>query len=427
MARTLAEWLEFQQQKHPRSIDLGLERVRSVALRMGLLPVPVPTVIVGGTNGKGSTATTLASLLTAAGLRTGLFTSPHLVHYNERVQMDGRPVEDAALCAAFERIEANTAGTSLTFFEYNALAALEVFARAQAQAVVLEVGLGGRLDATNIVDADAAVICSVGMDHMDWLGDSLEQIGREKAGILRSGRPVVLGSPALPSSVFDHAAALGCSLRVAGRDFRWSMQPDGRWWFDESANAAARLGPLPAPRLAGDIQYRNAATALAAWFVLHQARPGEVPQPATVTASAGLQKVRLAGRMQVLRRNAEWILDVAHNAPAAEVLADQLRRFAPARRTTAIFGMLGDKDVAGVTQILDALVDEWWLCPTGEGRGLDVAELALRMGPTRGPHRVFASVHEACAEGLRAAQAGERVLVCGSFHVVGPALDCLGL
>lgn len=427
MARTLAEWLDWQQQQHPRAIDLGLERVRSVAQRMGLLPLRVPAAIVGGTNGKGSTSTTLAALLTAAGRRTGLFTSPHLVHYNERIQLDGRPVDDAALCAAFARIEACSAGTTLTFFEYNALAALEVFAQGGADAVVLEVGLGGRLDATNIVDADTAVLCSVGMDHMDWLGDSLEQIGREKAGIFRGGQRVVLGTADLPASVHAAVEALGCRVRIAERDFRWLLQPDGSWWLEIDDADPVRLGPLPAPQLAGAIQYRNAATALAAWHALHAARPDAIPRPSLPAASAGLARVRLPGRMQVVRPGAEWLLDVAHNAPAAAVLAEELRRRAPARRTVAIFGMLADKSVQDVTRMLDGLVDEWWLCPTGEGRGLDVAQLSGRMGTTRGVRRECVSVEQACALALRETAAGERVLVCGSFHVVGPALRCLGL
>ena len=427
MARSLAGWLDWQQQQHPRAIELGLERVREVAQRMQLLPPRVPVAIVGGTNGKGSTATTLAALLQAAGLRTGLFTSPHLVHYNERVQLDGRPVDEAALCAAFERIETCRAGISLTFFEYNALAALEVFARGAAAAVVLEVGLGGRLDATNIVAADVAVLCSVGMDHMDWLGDTLEQIGREKAGIFRGAQRAVLGTAAMPASVYERAAELGCDLRIAERDFSWSLLSDGQWQFEHRGTAALRLGPLPAPRLAGAIQYRNTATALAAWCALHAARPDAVPVPDRVAAVAGISRVRLPGRMQVLERDAEWILDVAHNRPAAEVLAAELRLRRAARRTFAVFGMLGDKDVSGVTQQLDPLVDQWLLCPTGTERGLDVAQLSQHMGSVRGERRGFASVGEACAYAQRLAGSGDRVLVCGSFHVVGPALRCLGL
>ena len=432
MARSLAEWLEWQQLQHPRAIDLGLERVRGVAQRLGLLPVRVPVAIVGGTNGKGSTATTLASLLQAAGVRTGLFTSPHLVRYNERIWIDGVEAGDQALCSAFERIEAVRAGTSLTFFEYNALAALEVFARGAAGAVVLEVGLGGRLDATNIVDADVAVLCSVGMDHMDWLGDTPELIAREKAGIFRSGRPVVLGTSQMPAAVFAHAADLGCELHVAEHDFHWS--DDGRGWrFSHDVHGARRgdralqLRALPPPRLAGTIQYRNAATALEAWCVLHAVRGDSVAPPSEAAAAAGLRRVSLAGRMQVVDRGAEWILDVAHNPPAAEVLAAELHRRPAARRTLAVFGMLGDKDVAGVARHLDVPVDEWLLCPTDGARGLDTAQVAERMGAVRGERRAFASVAAACEHALRTASCGDRVLVCGSFHVVGPALHCLGL
>ena len=427
MARSLAQWLEWQQHQHPRAIDLGLDRVRSVAERMGLLPLRVPAAIVAGTNGKGSTATTLASMLSAAGLRIGLFTSPHLVRYNERIQLNGRPVDDASLCAAFERIADCAGDVSLTFFEFNTLAALEVFARSAAQVIVLEVGLGGRLDATNIVDADVAVLCSVGMDHTDWLGDSLELIGREKAGVFRAAQRVVLGTSALPASVFEIATAQRCAARVADEDFGWSVHPDGTWRYDLRGPSTAQLESLPAPRLTGEIQYRNAATALTAWYALHEARPEAVPVPRVSTVHEGLLRVSLPGRMQMLSRGAEWVLDVAHNVPAAEIFASALRKRGPVRRTIAIFGMLGDKDISGVVRILDGLVDEWWLCPTADGRGLDAAQLALRMGSTRGEQRHFASVEEASAQALTAGSADERVLVCGSFHVVGPALRCLGL
>jgi dihydrofolate synthase/folylpolyglutamate synthase len=399
--------------------------VRAVALRLGLLPLRVPAVLVGGTNGKGSTATTLATLLHAAGLRTGLFTSPHLIDYNERIRVDGRPADDAALCAAFERIEAASGTTSLSFFEYNALAALELCARAGVQSMVLEVGLGGRLDATNIVDADVAVLCSIGLDHTEWLGATLELIGAEKAGIFRAGGRVVLATDELPHTVFDALAELQCRVRLAGRDFDWQLQDDGQWSW--RCDGHAPLGPLPPPRLWGAVQYRNAAAALAAWQALHEAQPERVPAPTLAAATRGLQSVTLPGRLQVLERGAEWVLDVAHNVPAAQVLIEALRTRAPARRTCVIFGMLGDKDVAGVTAVLEPLVDEWWLCGIDAPRGLTAAALGERMGTTRAPRRAFADVPAACAQALRTLQAGERVLVCGSFHIVGPALQSLGV
>src|SRR5258706_2226217 len=220
-ARTLADWLTYQQELHPSSIDLGLERVRAVAERLGLLPLAGRTVIIGGTNGKGSTATLLAGLGQAHGERVGLFTSPHLLRYQERIAVDGVEVGDAELVAAFERIEAARDGVSLTYFEFNTLAALALFRSAKVQLTILEVGLGGRLDATNVVDADVAVLCSVGFDHRDWLGETLEAIGAEKAGIFRRGRPAILGTTQMPASVSSALAALECEVAAAEREFQW--------------------------------------------------------------------------------------------------------------------------------------------------------------------------------------------------------------
>ncbi len=418
--RTLADWLAYQQQIHPRSIDLGLERVRRVATRLGLGATGCPTAIVGGTNGKGSTATLLAALLRAVGRRAGLFTSPHLLRYNERVAIDGAPVADAALIEAFAAIEAARAGESLTFFECNTLAALWVFRAARADAVVLEVGLGGRLDATNLVDADVAVICSIGLDHRDWLGDTLEAIGAEKAGILRAGRPAVLGSPDMPTSVYAAARALGCPLAVAERDFHWSVASDGSWsWRD----AGAAYEALPAPALAGHIQYRNAATALAAL----RRMPG-IALPTRVAVAAGLESARIAGRLQTIPGEVEWLLDVAHNEPAAAVLAAELRARGGAGRRIGVVGMLGDKEVRAVAAQLDALIDHWIFCGIAdEPRGLDATTLRARAGPLRGGGECAASIAAGCERARALARAGDRIVVFGSFHAVGPALEWLQL
>jgi dihydrofolate synthase/folylpolyglutamate synthase len=418
--RTLADWLAYQQQIHPRSIDLGLERVRNVATRLGLGATGCPTAIVGGTNGKGSTATLLAALLRAVGRRAGLFTSPHLLRYNERVAIDGAPVEDAALIEAFAAIEAARAGESLTFFECNTLAALWVFRAARVDAVVLEVGLGGRLDATNLVDADVAVVCSIGLDHRDWLGDTLEAIGAEKAGILRAGRPAVLGSADMPASVYAAARTLGCPLAVAERDFHWSVASDGRWsWRD----AGAAYEALPAPAFAGHIQYRNAATAIAAL----RRMPG-IAVPARAAIAAGLESARIAGRLQIVPGAVEWLLDVAHNEPAAAVLAAELRARGGAGRRIGVLGMLGDKDVRAVVAQLDTLIDHWIFCGIGEEpRGLDAATLRERAGPLRGGSECAPSIAAGCERARALARAGERIVVFGSFHAVGPALEWLQL
>ncbi|HEY5020082.1 MAG TPA: folylpolyglutamate synthase/dihydrofolate synthase family protein, partial [Steroidobacteraceae bacterium] len=354
---TLAEALAYQQGAHGRTIDLGLERVREVAARLGLLEKCCPVVIVGGTNGKGSTACFLSALLAACGHRAGLFTSPHLVHYNERVQINGVPVEDATLLRAFERIESVRGAVTLTFFEYNTLAALEVFRNAGVTVMVLEVGLGGRLDATNIIDADVAVLCSVGLDHRDWLGDTLAQIGAEKAGIFRLGQSVVLGSLDMPESIWQRAAALECRLFVGEREFSARIHGDGaaaQSW--DYRSAWCNLDGLPAPALSGAIQYRNAASALAALNLLGVA--GACDRELVAQA---LRSIRLPGRFQIVPGEVEWILDVAHNEPAAMVLARELGARRIDGRTIAVAGMLSDKDAAAIARALDSVVDHWLL------------------------------------------------------------------
>jgi dihydrofolate synthase/folylpolyglutamate synthase len=420
--RSLEAWLEHQQGVHGPTIDLTLERVRAVAERMDLLESYCPTAIVGGTNGKGSTATMLAAMLAASGRRVGLFTSPHLLRYTERVQIDGEPVEAGALVAAFERIEAARGDITLTFFEYNTLAALEVFRVAGVQSRVLEVGLGGRLDATNIIDADVAVLCSVGLDHRDWLGDTLEQIGAEKSGIFRAGRPVVLGSEQMPASVWRAIGVLNCRVYTATHDFHWHVHPDeGSWDYD---SPLCRLAQLPAPALPGEVQYANAATALTALLLLH-GRGACAGDP----VGRALRAARLPGRFQIATvAGLEWILDVAHNEPAAQVLARALAARSHTGRTLAVAGILADKDAAAITRALDAQVDTWVLAGvTGEARGQSAQALAARLPPLRSAPILQPDVAGACACARALARPGDRIVVLGSFHIVGPALAWLGL
>src|SRR5262245_38435807 len=365
--RSLAEWLAQQEKSHPSAIDLDLARVRAVAQRLALLPARFVAVTVAGTNGKGSTVAYLDALFRHAGKRTGRFTSPHLVRYNERICIDGVECSDADLIASFERIDAARGATTLTFFEYNALAALDAFARARVDVAVLEVGLGGRLDATNIVDADVGVVCSIGLDHVDWLGDSVEQIGREKAGIFRPGRPAVLGLAPMPVSVWKVIDELGARPVAPGQEYRVRLH--GETWDFECGEL--RLFDLPPPALAGEHQVGNAATALAAivagGFDVHL-------DHARVTAA--LRGVHVAGRFQRIPGDVEWILDVAHNVPAAEILRDNLRRLPRARRTLAVCGILGDKDIRGITSRLAADVDAWILASLGGARAVSTAQLA---------------------------------------------------
>lgn len=413
---SLDAWLEWQQTLHPRAMDLGLERVARVLERTGWRPPRVPVLTVGGTNGKGSCVATIAALLAAGGYRVATFTSPHLVDYRERIRVDGVPVSAASLVAAFERIADALGADTLTFFEFNTLAALLVFETACPDAVVLEVGMGGRLDAVNVVDPDVAVIVSVGLDHMEWLGPDVESIGREKAGILRAGRPAVVGTPAPPRSVLEVASAVGADLRLRGRDFDATAREDGRWDYRDRDG---RLNSLPEPGLTGVVQVDNAATALAALRALGPRLP-----LARQAVERGLAQVRLAGRFQRLQDagGVEWVLDVAHNEDSARTLAANLRRWSVAGRTLAVCGMLADKDVQQVAGLLGGVVDRWYAASTDGPRGLAAEELSARAagaGVTMAP---AGDVEAALAVAAAAARPGDRVVVFGSFHTVGPAL-----
>jgi dihydrofolate synthase/folylpolyglutamate synthase len=424
--RTLEEWLRLQELVHPKSIDMGLERVGQVARALRLLTPDFAVITVAGTNGKGSVAAHLEAFALAQQRPTGLFTSPHFLRYNERIRINAQEVSDAALVEVFERIEAARGDTTLTFFEYNTLAALLLFSERQVQLAVLEVGLGGRLDATNVLPADVAVLASVGFDHRDYLGDTLDAIGAEKAGIFRARRPAVLGTPDMPASVFSHIHSLGARAIVAGRDFRWQL--DGARWDYHGLNV--HLAGLPPSALAGSIQYRNAATALAALEALAQAGAGIVPQVDAV--SQGLARVRLGGRFQILAGPVEWILDIAHNEPAARTLAQLLaeRPLPPAPggtpgRTFTLIGVLGDKDARAIARELTPVTDRWIVCALPGVRGTSAAALAARMALQEGSYALADSVEAGCTMAKEQARPGDRIVVCGSVYTVGPALAWL--
>jgi dihydrofolate synthase / folylpolyglutamate synthase len=431
--RTLAEWLALQESVHPQSIDMGLERVARVAQALQLEEPAGAVVTVGGTNGKGSVAAHLEALLSAHGARTGLFTSPHLVRYNERIRIGGAEVGDAALIDAFERIEAARGTTTLTFFEYNTLAALWLFAAADVEVAVLEVGLGGRLDATNLVDADVAVLASVGLDHREYLGDTLERIGAEKAGIFRRERPAVLGVPDMPASVTRTISELGARPLIAGHDFRWRVHAP-QWDY---LGLATQLIDLPPSALAGEIQYRNAATALAALEALLQLAPagaGVVRARAALAplsaarVAAALGAVHLPGRFEIVPREVEWILDIAHNEPAARIFAEHVRQRpppAPGARTLAVVGILGDKDAREIGAALAPLVDHWFACSLPGPRGVSAGQLVERLQLPRERLTLADSVEAGCMAARASARPGDRVLVFGSVYTVGPALQWL--
>jgi len=431
VARSLAQWLALQEAAHPKSIDLGLVRVGAVARRLGVDRPQAAVITVGGTNGKGSTVAHLEAISLAAGRSVGLFTSPHFLRYNERIRIDGVEADDAAIVAAFERIEAARDGTTLTFFEYNTLAALLLFAERRVELALLEVGLGGRLDATNLIDADVSVVCSVGLDHRDWLGDTLEAIGAEKAGIFRAGRPAVLGTAHMPASVYSTIARIGAKPIVAEQDFSWQVTPgaDGppHWSY---RGAGLEIADLPPSALAGSIQYRNAATALAALEALAQRSAVAAQMVAHLdgsTVASALRQVQLAGRFQIVPGPVEWILDIAHNQPAAEVLATQLEERPCQGRTLAVVGILGDKDAPAIAQALAPALDRWFLCTLEGPRGVSAAELARRLEPIVRDPILAGSVPAGCEAARAAARAGDRVVVCGSVHTVGPALEWLGV
>ncbi|HEX4242901.1 MAG TPA: bifunctional tetrahydrofolate synthase/dihydrofolate synthase [Steroidobacteraceae bacterium] len=416
--RSLEEWLEYQTRLHPQAIDLGLDRLREVLKRLEWRGPAVPVITVAGTNGKGSVCAYCASILTAAGHRVGTFTSPHLRDYRERIRIHDRLVRAEELVAAFERIERARAEIGLTFFEFNALAAFLIFEAARLDAWVLEIGMGGRLDAVNVLDPDAAVVVSVGLDHQEYLGTTLAAIAREKAGIFRPGRPAILGSRDMPAAVADTARAVGAPLKRLGQEFA-GRRDGGRWSY---RGPRRELDDLPPPALLGDTQLDNAATAIAA---LEEIERLPVPREAV---ARGLEQARLVARFQVIRDAAgpAWILDVAHNPAAARVLASNLSSLPRTGRTLAVCGILADKDAAGVAAELERSFDEWWCVATDSERGRSGEDLARTVAAVvAAPVRAAPGIESGCMAALAAAARDDRIVVFGSFHTVGPAMTWL--
>ena len=414
-ARDLAAWLAWQERLHPTEIELGLARIGRVLASLGLAEPPYRVITVGGTNGKGSCVATLEALAQEAGFATGAYTSPHLLRYNERVRVGGVEATDAELVAAFEVVEAARAGISLSYFEFGTAAALEIFRRRGVELAILEVGLGGRLDAVNAVAADAAVVTSIALDHQEWLGPDRASIGREKGGIFRPGRPAVIGDRDPPETLLQ---AAGPSPLRLGRDFDWSEDGPGWRWHDASLD----LPGLPRGALGAPALLDNAACAIAAFNALG---PRAGRRDRVVRA---LQRVRLAGRLQRFPGEVEWWLDVAHNPAGAEVLAGALRARPVAGRTLVVLGMLQDKDAAAVASALAPVADGWIAATLPPPRGLAATELAARVSGRLGePLAVAADAAAACVAARQLAEPGDRIAVCGSFHAVGPALEWLGV
>lgn len=410
----LAGWLAHVERLHPKTIELGLDRVRRVLDRLAI-PKFCPIVTVGGTNGKGSTCAMLEACFLAGGYRVGCYTSPHLLRYNERVRVDGRALDDAPLASAFAAVEAVRGETTLTYFEFGTLAAWVAFARARADVLVLEIGLGGRLDAVNAFDPDCAILTSVDLDHMEYLGATREQIGWEKAHILRPGRPAIVGDPAPPDTVVDHARAIGASMVRIGRDFGYDAdRQQWRYWGPGGTRAG-----LAHPALRGANQLANAAVCIAALDSLHGALP--------VSAQAireGLAHVELPGRFQVLPGRPTVILDVAHNPQAAAVLSANLAGMGPFRRTLAVVGMLRDKDLAGVVSKLAGRIDRWFAATLDNPRGATADEVARAIAAVRPDADVqrFEYPRAALAAAREAAEHGDRIVVFGSFFTVADVM-----
>ncbi len=422
--RSLEQWLAHQEQTHPHSIDLGLARLLIVLDRLRWRQPAAPVITVAGTNGKGSVVAYCAAMLAAGGYRVGTFTSPHLRDYRERIRVNDAEVGSATLMRAFERIERACTDSardpvSLTFFEYNALAALLIFEAAELDAWVLEIGMGGRLDAVNVVDPSVAVVVSIGLDHQEFLGPTLDSIAREKAGIFRARTPAVLGSEGMPAVLTTMALEIGAPLKRLGIEYTITRHAD-RWRY---RGPRWDLANLPSPALLGDTQFCNAAAAIAA---VEELEP-RLALPAAAVAR-GLSSVRLVGRFQVIAAAGRptWILDVAHNPDAAGVLASNLRARPITGRTLAVCGILSDKDAAGVAGQLRDCIDEWWLSSTEGARGTTSAALAAKIAPQIQVRlNETDNIASACAAASAAARPEDRIVVFGSFHTVGPAMDWL--
>ncbi|MET0081525.1 MAG: bifunctional tetrahydrofolate synthase/dihydrofolate synthase [Sedimenticola sp.] len=415
--KTLQQWLDWQEQLHPSEIELGLERVSQVWQSLHDAPFPVPVVTVAGTNGKGSSVALLDAIARAAGYRVGCYTSPHLIRYNERIRIDGEELSDERICQAFQSVDEAREGTPLTYFEFGTLAALEIFASADLDLVILEVGLGGRLDAVNIIDPDVALITTVDIDHAEWLGSDRESIGREKAGIMRPDRPVVSATPEPPGSVLEHAENIGATLHLAGRDFGYRNLEEGWTWWSGTRNRHS----LPQPYLRGRFQLQNASAVLMVLELLADRLP--VDQRAV---RAGLQSVRVAGRFEILDRDPLVVLDVAHNREAATGLASNLQDLFCSGDSCAVFAMLADKDLQQVVEIMRPRIDHWFCAPLPGPRSLGVKELAAGLMEA-GVEETAINRCDSLATAYREArsQAGPegRVVVFGSFLTVGGVLE----
>jgi dihydrofolate synthase/folylpolyglutamate synthase len=412
----LTDWLRRLETFSPHEIELGLDRVLAVLGRMAIAR-PARVIHVGGTNGKGSSVAMLRALLSAGETSVGTYMSPHVFEYNERICTDGNPASDEQIVAAFEQVEAAREEIALTYFEYGTLAALAVFDTLNVGTAILEVGMGGRLDAVNAVDPDAALITNVSLDHCEWLGGDIESIAFEKAGIMRHGAPVVFADRVIPAAIQQQAEGIGATLIAAGRDYDWSVHAKGRWAWRGQRHEFGSLAP---PSLAGTVQVQNAAGVLA---LLEALGLDSLMDAGLIDAALGA--VSLPGRMQPLAGEPDYLFDVAHNPAAATALAETLAA-AGTKGLVAIIGMLDDKDVEGIVASLVGIVDRWIAVTADSQRAIDAAELARRIANRVDKACLIAdSMATAVADARELTVDGGRILVTGSFYVVGPLLERL--
>ncbi|ODB89113.1 hypothetical protein A3193_10010 [Candidatus Thiodiazotropha endoloripes] len=415
---SLEQWLDWQTTLHPKEIELGLERVASVWRRLKPAGLQSLVVTIAGTNGKGSSVAILESIYRQGGYRVGAYTSPHLMRYNERIRIDGREVSDEALCLAFEQVDQARGETALTYFEFATLAALKIFAEQTLDLVILEVGLGGRLDAVNIIDADLALITTVDLDHTDWLGNSREEIGLEKAGIMRPKQPVVVGENETPQSVLGYAKQIGAELYLAGRDFNASQSDDRLQWQRSGREPLT----LPQARLTGQGQLHNTSAVVMVSSLLQSRLPLDQDQ-----LSEGLRQVSLQGRTQLIEGQPSLLLDVAHNAQAVASLRRYLDRLDWPAEVYALFGLLKDKDTEAIVECLHSAISGWYLVDLPGARGQSAEQLArvVRQRGEKVPVHCYSDFSSAYESIQGTAKGEDLIVIFGSFLVVGDALDVI--
>lgn len=417
--QTLPEWLQWQEKLHFTEVDPGLERVAQVWKQLGgSSKLPFTVITVAGTNGKGSSVAMLDTILSDAGYHTGTYTSPHLLRYNERICIDGNPCDDTTICESFNRIDNARGKTSLTYFEFATLAAIDIFCQQNIDIVILEVGMGGRLDAVNLFDADIALITPISLDHTSWLGTNREQIGAEKAGIIRQTKPVVCSEAKPPNTVLSQAQTLKASVFIAGSDFKLNYESSNNYWH--WSNQLTQIQNLPLPALEGSYQLQNAAAVLQVVALLNE-------QKYTISEQHirnGLTTVKLAGRFQRFPGDIEQIFDVTHNQQGAENLVKLLADTPCKGRTIAVLAMLKDKDVSALVSTLEKSIDLWYIAGLQSSRGMTGQDLAIQVTEIVGDDKVshYETVVDAYQQAMQAAHKGDRVLVFGSFHTIESVL-----